>query len=112
MIYSDWNTESQEQIEIYSDLTNNYADVLPDVQYAEISTLPPSEVELTYIERGEYGDVTYFEPDNDFYDNYKVISLPHFIVLNPDKEYLGQVVGSYPASELADQLAEIVATDQ
>lgn len=98
-IYSNWNTLAQEQIEIYTKV----ADVLGDnYQFAAISTMEPNSINTSQITRGNY-DLTFLKPvDDQFYEDYMIISLPHFFIMNEDNELLETIVGSRSEEEIVE----------
>ncbi|MFH1426462.1 MAG: DUF4215 domain-containing protein, partial [Candidatus Kerfeldbacteria bacterium] len=107
MVYSEWNTEAQEQVEIFTQVDEVFGEQL---QLVPITTMSPDEANLTYNERGTY-DIVFLKPEDIFFDDYFIISLPHFFVLNKDKELIGQIVGSRQKQELVDIIIKILAGD-
>lgn len=105
-VYNNWNTEAQEQLDIYkmlvSILGNRY-------RFLPISTLEPDNVNATQVDRGNYG-IDFYKPAKEFYDDYSIISLPQIFILNEVKELLGVVVGSRSVDEMVNLIENIIAT--
>ncbi len=95
MVYSAWNTLSEEQLDHFVDLAGEYT----DIDFIPISTMEPANLIYTYIERGRY-DINLYKPDNSFFDDYKIISLPEFFLLDEEHRLQQIVVGPKSYEEL------------
>ena len=104
MVYNSWNTLSQEQLGIFVTLKNQLGD---QYQYYPISTLEPTQTSSSYISRGDYG-LEVFSPNEKFFNDYSIISLPHFIILNENNKFIGDIVGPYSAGELEKMINGII----
>ncbi|MFC1640766.1 Ig-like domain-containing protein [Patescibacteria group bacterium] len=101
--YGTWDTLADEQIEIYDVLIDRLGD---KYQFVPLSTMEPDGVVTTYRDRGEY-DIVYFKPFDVFHDDYFSISLPHFYLLNGDRELVGQIVAPHSLDELVEGIDDI-----
>jgi hypothetical protein len=104
-IYNNWNTESQEQMDIFKEfIGENFEtyNLLP------ISTMEPNFLNITQIGRGNY-NMDFYKPTEDFYDDYSIISLPQFFILNNNQELMGTVVGSQSKKELGQKIKKILS---
>lgn len=96
MIYGNWNTLSQEQLNIFSQISNylgsNYA-------FIPLSTMDPDAHVQSYLKRGNY-NLAFYKPADSFFDKYFITSLPQFLFLNERKELLRSVIGPQSAESL------------
>jgi len=105
-VYSDWNTEAQEQMNIYLEVVEALED---DYNLVPLTTMEPDNINVTQLTRGEY-DIEFFKPNDQFFDDYFIISLPQFYVLNEKEELLGIITGSRSAEELVQDIEDIIAS--
>lgn len=103
--FSTWNTEAQEQMDVYKKVVEQYKD---QYEFIALSTMEPGTINTTKITRGDYG-IEFYKPDEKFYDDYKIISLPQFFLANNRGELRGIVVGSRSADDLLKLIKEIYA---
>jgi len=103
-VYSTWNTEAQEQMNIYKQLKDQLAERF---NLLALTTLEPDNLNQTMVTRGEY-NIDLYRPLDKFYQDYYIISLPQFFVLNENRELLGIINGSRPASELMDIVSQLL----
>lgn len=104
-VFSTWNTEAQEQMDIYKKVVDQYKG---QYNFLAISTLEPGTINDTKIKRGDYG-LEFYRPDNKFYDDYKIISLPQFFLATNRGELRGIIVGSRSADDLIKLIKQIYA---
>jgi len=95
-VYNFWNTSAQEQLDIYRNISLELAD---EYSFVPLTTLEPANVNWRQLNRGRY-DIKFLKPTLDFYDNYKIISLPQFFLINEQRELLGTIVGPRSQEEL------------
>lgn len=103
MVYTNWNTLSEEQLVHFTNLSEKY----DEYRFIPITTMEPENRDLTYIERGRY-DIVFYEPEDSFYDNYFIISLPHFFVLDEEQVLKGVIVGPYSQDELEQRITNLI----
>ncbi|HRY60002.1 MAG TPA: Ig-like domain-containing protein [Patescibacteria group bacterium] len=106
MVYNSWNTLAQEQLGIFEALKKQLGD---QYQYFPISTLEPTETSRSYIGRGDYG-LEIYKPSKKFFDDYSIISLPNFIILDENNKFIGSIVGPYSVTELVKMINDIDKT--
>lgn len=99
MVYSNWNTLAEEQIEQISKRT----DITDKYTFIPISTMELDNVNLSHIDRGEY-NIEFYKPTDVLYDDYKIISLPQFFVLDKDRKLVNIIVGPQSAEDLNNKL--------
>jgi thiol-disulfide isomerase/thioredoxin len=104
-VFSTWNTEAQEQMDIYKKVVEQYKD---QYNFIAISTMEPGTINTTKIKRGDYG-LDFYRPDEKFYDDYKIISLPQFFLATNRSELRGIIVGSRSAEDLINMIKQIYA---
>lgn len=104
-VFSTWNTEAQEQMDIYKKVVEQYKD---QYEFIAISTMEPGQINNTKITRGDYG-IEFYRPDEKFYDDYKIISLPQFFLATNHGELRGVIVGSRSADDLIQMIKDIYA---
>jgi len=104
MTYSSWNTLSQEQVEIFINVASELGE---DYEFLPISTMEPDNVNLTYLGRGDY-ELEFYKPVYDFFDDYKIISLPQFFLMDPNLRLKEIVVGPQAEEDLRDIIIEIL----
>ncbi len=102
-VYNNWNTEAQEQLDALKNLELIFADTY---DFIPVSTMEPDNINLTQVDRGEY-DVDFYKPNNQFFDDYKIISLPQFFITNADDELLGIINGSRAEEELVEIITQL-----
>ena len=95
-VYNFWNTSAQEQLDIYRNVSSEFSD---EYRFVPLTTLEPANVNWRQLNRGRY-DIEFLKPTLDFYDNYKIISLPQFFLINEQRELLGIIVGPHSQEEL------------
>ena len=104
-VYNNWNTEAQEQLDIYRALIGKIG---AQYNFVPVTTMEPDNINLTQLNRGRY-DIEFYKPNNQFFDDYNIISLPHFFILNEDRELIGEIVGSHTANELVELIDGFVS---
>lgn len=104
MIYSNWNTLAQEQLEIFSNLAQKYGE---QYQFVPLSTLEPDNQNITYIQRGRY-NMDFYKPTDEFHDEFYTISLPQFLFVDEGKVLQGIKVGPQAEGELEQYLLEVL----
>jgi len=104
-VFSTWNTEAQEQMDIFKKVLAQYKD---QYNFIAISSMEPGAINDTKIKRGDYG-IDFYQPDNKFYDDYKIISLPQFFLATNRGELRGIIVGSRSAEDLIKLIKQIYA---
>jgi len=62
----------------------------------------------THDWRGEYDLESYFPTEDEFFDDYSIISLPQFFVLDAEGILKGIVVGPMTEEELKERVEELV----
>ena len=92
-VYSTWNTNAQMQIDIYRRLAETYGD---RINIIPVGTMEPLQLKSSQISRGTY-DFDFLQPDDQFYEDYYIISLPAFYALDNDGVLLSKLFG--PRSE-------------
>jgi len=103
-----WNTEVQEQIDIYTQVVNHYGD---SVKFITLSSMVPSESIERYIKRGAYG-ISVNIPDKSFFSAWRVTSLPSIYILNKSGRLERLIIGSNSASELIYQIDNTIEAMQ
>lgn len=101
-VYSAWNTLAEEQLHFYTDIEAE----LSEYEFIPVSTMEPPDVGITHLNRGSY-EFTYYNPDDSFYDDYQIISLPQFFVLNESNELTGIIVGPHQPIDLVNQIRSL-----
>ena len=103
IVYSSWNTLAQEQIKIFDNVATQFGN---QYNYIPISTMEPDKTNRTYVKRGEYILETY-KPDDQFFEDYMIISLPHFFILDENKKLIGNIVGPQSEEKLIAEIGQI-----
>jgi len=102
--YSSWNTLAQEQLKIFDNVSVQFGD---KYNYIPISTMEPGETSINYITRGQYILESYKASDQ-FFDDYMIISLPHFFILDENNNLIGNIVGPQAEANLITQIQNIM----
>ncbi|MBN2016055.1 DUF4215 domain-containing protein [Candidatus Dojkabacteria bacterium] len=95
-VYSSWNTLANEQLEIYQSIRDGLKE---NYDFIPLTTMEPDNVNKIFLERGAY-DIEFFKPDDKFFDDYYIISLPQFFLLDKDGNLKGIITGPQPREEL------------
>jgi hypothetical protein len=103
MTYSSWNTLAQEQPNLYADVVNSLGS---EYQIVPMATMEPTSLTQSYIERGDY-QLDYFQPTDQFFDDYMIISLPQFFLLDEDNIVRGVIVGPNSPADLVVKIKQI-----
>lgn len=98
MVYSFWNTLAEEQLIHFNQVAKDI-----DAEFIAISTMEPNNINITQLFRGKY-KVQFYKPTDDFYDDYKIISLPQFFVLDQNRNLLDIIVGPQSEAELTERI--------
>jgi len=104
-VYSSWSTFAQEQINQLNSLIDQTNE---QYQYLLISTMEPKNLSNSYLDRGLYG-LSSYHPSDQFFDDYNIISLPQFIILDENLRFIGQVLGSHTNNDLIARFDEIIS---
>lgn len=103
MVYSSWNTLSEEQLIHFLEVSEQ----LPEYNFVPITTMEPNNVNVAYTFRGRY-DIDVITPNEEFFDDYSIISLPHFFLVNEQRELEGMIVGPQLDNELETKIVDIL----
>ena len=102
-VFSTWNVAAQEQMDIFKKVVARLKD---KYIFIPISTMEPGSINETKINRGEYG-IDFYRPDNKFYDDYMIISLPQFFLATNRGELVGVIVGSRSEDDLVKMIEQM-----
>lgn len=102
-VFSTWNTEAQEQMDIFE---NVYRSLQDKYKFVVLSTMEPGAINQTKLTRGNY-EMEFYKPSDKFYDDYKIISLPQFFLATKRGELVGVITGSKSAEELVNMINEM-----
>lgn len=102
-VFSSWNDNAQEQMNIYEEFMQQYEDQF--IFYA-LTTIEPLSINKTRVSRGDYS-IDIFKPSDNFYDDYNISTLPEFIFATNRGELLRLVLGSQSLQELKSIVEEL-----
>jgi thiol-disulfide isomerase/thioredoxin len=107
-VYSSWNTLAQEQLNVYKEIESKYSD---KYLFVPISTMEPDNLNITHLSRGDYG-INFFKPDDKFYDDYFILSLPQVFVIDEGGVLKGIVVGLRSEEEFISRVDQLYETTE
>ncbi|MBN2016056.1 DUF4215 domain-containing protein [Candidatus Dojkabacteria bacterium] len=99
-VYSSWNTLANEQVEIYQSVRDELGD---RYDFIPLTTMEPDNVNKIFLTRGEY-DMEFYKPDDVFFHDYFIISLPQFFLIDENKVLKNIITGPYPKEELVRRI--------
>lgn len=103
-VFGAWNTLSAQQIESFSRLGEQID--TSTVNIVAITGMDPKEVSAQYSARGSYG-VTFYRPDNKFFDDYMITSLPTFVMIDANQKIKDVKIGVQTTEELVSNIARL-----
>jgi cysteine-rich repeat protein len=99
-VYSSWNILANEQIEVYQEVRDALSD---KYDFIPISTMEPDSVTKSFLKRGRYSFQVY-KPEDTFFDDYKIISLPQFFLIDKDKVLKNVITGPQSKDGLINKI--------
>jgi 5-hydroxyisourate hydrolase-like protein (transthyretin family) len=94
--YNKWNTDAEQQINIFEQVAKQHQ---YEFEFIAISTMDPFNKTRQALSRGEY-EIAFYKASNDFYDDYKVISVPEIFLISNNRKLIDSFVGPISIEEL------------
>ena len=101
-VYSNWNTLAQEQMNIYEGVVTELG---ASYTLIPVTTLEPLAFTEKFLGRGDY-QIPLYRPTDTFYEDYMIISLPQFFLLDGDGLLVDIITGPQTAETLTRRFNE------
>lgn len=101
-VYSNWNTLAQEQMRIYEGVV---AELGRTYSLVPLTSMEPLTLTGRFLGRGDYR-IPHYRPTDAFYEDYMIISLPQFFLLDGEGNLADIITGPQTAEALKRRFQE------